>query len=238
MSRQGKSFMDSINSISYFLVVGGSGGIGSAVCRLLVTIGFTPIVGFNVNIGQGKIIAEETGGFAVKINMSSKESIVECINFIEKNLKENDRLIGVVLGASPPPDLYPFSNLTSDHLLNQFQVNVVGPHFLISCLVKKFFRKSKSGSIIGILSQAISTEKKLPATGMGAYVIAKEALKSLLTVCSAEYPWLKIRTFSPYFTKTDMLSVFDPRYLEMVQAKKQLSTPEEVAQEIINKITL
>ena len=71
---------------------------------------------------------------------------------------------------------------------------------------------------------------------MGAYVIAKETLKSMLSVCSAEYPWLKIRTVSPGFTKTEMLNVFDPRYLEIMQTQKKISTPEEVAQLIINEI--
>ena len=38
--------------------------------------------------------------------------------------EDGAELVGVVLGASPPPDLLPFSGLTSEHLLNQFQVNI------------------------------------------------------------------------------------------------------------------
>ena len=103
-------------------------------------------------------------------------------------------------------------------------------------MIKRFFRGTRSGTIIGILSQAISIENKLPTTGMGAYVIAKEALKSMLSVCSAEHPWLKIRTVSPGFTKTEMLKVFDPRYLEIMQTQSVFATPEEVAEQIINEI--
>ena len=71
---------------------------------------------------------------------------------------------------------------------------------------------------------------------MGAYVVAKAALNSLLSVCSVEYPWLKVRTVTPGFTRTPMLDVFDSRYLEMMQAQKEISTPEEVARIIIEKI--
>jgi len=228
--------MAPVNLRSYFLVTGGSGGIGSAICRLLVTNGIIPIVGYNSNISQAQNLAKETGGFALKINMINSDSIEVAIQIIEDKLGEQGNLLGVVIGASPPPDINPFANLTSDHFSNQFQVNVIGSHFLISLLIKKFFRRVKGGTIIGILSQAISMENKLPATGMGAYVVAKEALKSMLSVCSAEYPWLKTRTVSPDFTKTEMLKVFDPRYLEIIQAQKKFATPEEVAQQIINEI--
>lgn len=228
--------MATVNSRSYLLVTGGSGGIGSAICRHLVTIGVMPIVGYNSNIQQAQNLAKETGGFALKINMNNINSIKVAVQTIEDKIEDGAELVGVVLGASPPPDLLPFSGLTSEHLLNQFQVNVIGSHLLISILIKKFFRGTKSGTIIGILSQAISIENKLPATGMGAYVIAKEALKSMLSVCSAEHPWLKIRTVSPGFTKTEMLKVFDPRYLEIMQTQNVFATPEEVAEQIINEI--
>ena len=73
---------------------------------------------------------------------------------------------------------------------------------------------------------------------MGAYIIAKSAMKVMLRVCLVEYPWLTVRTISPGFTKTKMLDVFDPRYLELAQSEKQFTTPEEVAQLIIKEIML
>ena len=71
---------------------------------------------------------------------------------------------------------------------------------------------------------------------MGAYVIAKKALHTMLEVCSVEHRWLKIRSVSPSFTKTDMLKVFDPRYLEMIESKNVFSTPEDVARLVINEV--
>ena len=228
--------MASLNSKEFALVTGGSGGIGSALCRALSSIGLIPLVGFNSNAKIAKSLANECGGFAVKMDMSNDDSILAAIENISTYLGSGGVLRGVILAASPAPDLVPFRNLNSDLLENQFRVNVVGSQLLLAGLIKNFFKKDKSGIIIGILSEAIGNENQPPTSGMGAYIIAKSAMKEMLRVCSTEYSWLKVKTISPGFTKTKMLDVFDPRYLELAQLQKEFSTPEEVAQLIIKEI--
>jgi 3-oxoacyl-[acyl-carrier protein] reductase len=228
--------MATIISRSYILVTGGSGGIGSAICRLLPTIGITPIVGFKANSAQAHTLANELSGYAVNIDLTENNSIEKAIQIIVEKVQSPDSFVGVILGASPPPEIEPFNQITSDHLLHQFRVNVIGSQLLIKGLIKNFFYKKRTGTVIGILTKAIGIDGHRPATGMGAYVVAKAALNSLLSICSAEYPWLKVRTVTPGFTKTSMLDVFDSRYLEMIQAQNKISTPEEVARLIIEKI--
>lgn len=236
MSRYGERNMEAVSSRSYILVTGGAGGIGSALCRLLPTIGITPIVGFNTNSTQAHILANELNGFAVNIDMTENNSIEKAIQIIVEKVQTSDSLVGVVLGASPPPEIEPFNHISSDHLSHQFRVNVIGSQLLLKGLIKNFFHKKKTGIVVGILTKAIGSDGQPPATGMGAYVVAKAALNSLLAVCSAEYPWLKVRTVAPGFTRTPMLDVFDPRYLERIQAQNKISTPEGVALLIIEKI--
>ena len=230
--------MASLNSKEFVLVTGGSGGIGSALCRALPSIGLIPLVGFNSNARIAKSLAKECGGFAVKMDMSNDDSILIAIKKISTYLGSDGVLKGVVLAASPSPDLIPFRSLDADLLVNQFRVNVVGSQLLLAGLIKTFFKKDKLGIIIGILSEAIGNENQPPTSGMGAYIIAKSAMKVMLRVCSVEYPWLTVRTISPGFTKTKMLDVFDSRYLELAQSEKQFTTPEEVAQLIIKEIIL
>jgi 3-oxoacyl-[acyl-carrier protein] reductase len=227
--------METIVPRSYVLVTGGAGGIGSAICNLLPVVGFIPIVGFNTSDIQARKLASELGGFALKIDMSNNKSVREAISFISNNLQETDSLVGVILGASPPPDLLPFASTTADQLSNQLQVNVIGPQILLAALIKNFFRKAKSGTVVGILSKAMGTSITPPTTGMSAYVIAKSALNCMLSICANEYPWLKVRTVSPGFTKTRMLDVFDSRYLVMAQAQNVFSSPEEIAQLILEE---
>lgn len=220
---------------SYVIVSGGAGGIGSALCRLLPASGFTPIVGYRSNKEQAERLAFECGGFAVKLDLMSDESIVQSLAQISEGLGEGG-ICGVVLAASPPPDLSPFGKLTPEMLLHQFRVNVVGPQLLLAGLIKTYFRKNKSGVVVGILSEAMGSENRLPITGMGAYVIAKTALRGMLSVCAAEYPWLHVRTVSPSFTKTRMLDVFDERYLKQMQARIPFASAEDVARLVLKEI--
>ena len=46
----------------WFLVSGGSGGIGSAVCEQLAARGYTPIVGYHRNAAAAESLAQRTGG--------------------------------------------------------------------------------------------------------------------------------------------------------------------------------
>ena len=100
--------MASLNSEEFVLVTGGSGGIGSALCRALPSIGLIPLVGFNSNARIAKSLAKECGGFAVKMDMSNDDSILIAIKKISTYLGSDGVLKGVVLAASPSPDLIPF----------------------------------------------------------------------------------------------------------------------------------
>lgn len=225
-----------MTSPSYVLVSGGAGGIGSALCRLLPANGFTPIVGYRSNKEQADLLALECRGFAVKLDMLSDESIAQSLAQISEKLGGEGRICGVVLAASPPPDLLPFGKLTPEILLHQFRVNVAGPQLLLTGLIKTYFRKNKSGVVVGILSEAMGSENHPPVTGMGAYVVAKTALRGMLAVCAAEYPWLHVRTVCPGFTQTKMLDVFDERYLEQMQAKTPFASAEDVAQLVVREL--
>jgi 3-oxoacyl-[acyl-carrier protein] reductase len=221
---------------SYVLVSGGAGGIGSALCRLLPASGFAPIVGYRSNKEQAETLALECGGFAIKLDLEDDASIAQALEQLSEKLCDAGTLCGVVLAASPPPDLLPFSKLTPDMLLHQFRINVVGPQQLLAGLIKTHFRKNKSGMVVGVLSQAMGEGNRPPATGMGAYVIAKTALRGMLDVCAAEYPWLCVRTVSPGFTRTKMLDVFDERYLEQMQAKTPFASADEIARLILKEM--
>lgn len=225
-----------MTSPSHVMVSGGAGGIGSALCRLLPGDGFLPIVGYRGNGEHAERLAREGGGFAVRLDLADDASIAQALGEVSERLGENGRLHGVVLAASPPPDLLPFGKLTSEMLLHQFRVNVVGPQQLLAGLVRTQFRKNKTGVVVGILSEATGNKDRPPATGMGAYVIAKTALHGMLSVCAAEYPWLHVRTVSPGFTRTGMLDVFDARYLEQMQAKSPFADPEDVARLVLREI--
>ena len=221
---------------NYVLVSGGSGGIGSALCRMLPTIGYRPIIAYRNHRERAEALATECLGQTLELDLTNDESIEQALTHLTDLIGTEGKLSGVVLAASPPPELLAFGKLTSSNLTHQFRVNVVGPQLLLAGLIKKFFRKEKSGFVIGILTEAIGNDSRPPATSMGAYIIAKTAMKGMLSVCAAEHQWLQVHTSSPGFTETEMLKVFDPRHLELMRMNTTFSTAEEAASRILEKI--
>lgn len=220
----------------YVLVSGGAGGIGSALCHLLPEYGYTPIVAYRSKAELAEALADKCGGFALPLDLESDDSITQALAQLANRLPSEAKLAGVVLAASPPPDLLPFGKLTPELLTKQFRINVAGPQLLLAGLIKNHFRKDKTGTVVGVLSQATGDAEHPPVTGMGAYVIAKIAQQGMLDVCAAEYPWLRVRTVNPGFTETPMLDAFDERYLEQMRAKAPFATAEEVAQQIAKEL--
>lgn len=147
-------------------------------------------------------------------------------------------LAGVVLGASAPLKITSFGHISEQDMENQWRVNVLGHQRLLAGLVRKVFSKRKQGIVVGILSDAMGTTEKANSTSLGAYITAKYGLQGLLAVLKAEHRWLDVITVSPNFTETGMLEAFDERFLESLRSSGQISSPDVVGQEIVDRITL
>lgn len=220
----------------HFLVSGGSGGIGAAVCDQLAARGYVPVVGYHRNAAAADTVATRTGGLALALDLSHEASILAAA----ERLEALPRLAGVVLAGSPPLALTPFGKITADEMLAQWQVNVMGPQRLVAELVRRCFRKHKQGAVVGVLTQAMGagdTGIDGASSGMGAYVIAKHGLAGVLAMAAADYPWLRVRAVKPGYTETRMLEAFDERFLAMQRDKAPFSTPEAVATSITEAAT-
>lgn len=216
----------------WFLVSGGSGGIGSAICDDLASCGYKPIVGYHRNQAAAVQVATRTGGITLPLDMSDEVSIEAAV----RALSELPRVYGVVLAGSPPLCPVPFGKISPEHMLQQWQVNVLGPQRLLAELVKRCFRKHKAGSVVGILTRAMGNDTAPAASGMGAYVIAKYGMAGVLALLAADYPWLNVSSVSPGYTETRMLEAFDPRFLELQRSRAAFHTPEEVAAQVMAEV--
>jgi NAD(P)-dependent dehydrogenase (short-subunit alcohol dehydrogenase family) len=216
-----------------FLVSGGSGDIGTAVCEQLAELGYSPVVGYHHN-GQGaRVIAKRCGGEALQLNLASSSSIMSAVSSLEESSLQ---VAGIVLAGSPPLVLAPFGKISADDLHQQWLVHTLGPQQLLAELVRRFFRKTKQGIVIGVLSTAMGdADGKNAASCMGGYVIGKYGLAGVLAVLAADYPWLRVRTVKPSYTETRMLDVFDDRFLTRMRAKQPFLTPEQVACQIVQE---
>lgn len=221
---------------SHFLVSGGSGGIGAAVCDQLAARGYVPVVGYHRNAVAANAVAHRTGGLALELDLTDETAIVAAA----ERLEALPRLAGLVLAGSPPLVLTPFGKITADDMHAQWQVNVMGPQRLIAELVRRCFRKHKQGAVVGVLTQAMGSGAdgtEGASSGMGAYVIAKHGLAGVLAMAAADYPWLRVRAVKPGYTETRMLEAFDERFLAMQREKAAFSSPESVASSITEAAT-
>ena len=215
-----------------FLVSGGSGGIGGALCRALAAAGYRPIVGFAKGGAAAREVAAETGGMPLPLDLASDESITAAV---ETLAGDPIPLAGLVLAASPPPALGPFGKIAAADMALQWRVNVEGPRQLVGGVVRRCLRPRRAGIIVAVLSQAMGNEANPAGRGMGAYVIAKYGLLGLMRVVAAEYPWLRTGTVRPGYTETAMLEAFDPRFLDGVRGTRpggRFDAPDAVAREI------
>ena len=216
-----------------FLVSGGGGGVGAAVCRSLANAGYIPIVGYHSTSKIAETIAEETGGRTIHLDLTDQNTI----NLTVETLTD-EPLAGVVLAASPPPVIGPFGRIEDEDMRLQWEVNVVGPQRLCAGLIKGCFRKRKKGTVIGILTAAMGTPSQGATGNMGAYVIAKYGLQGLLAALKGEFPWLTTASLSPGYINTPMLEAFDKRFIEIVRQNQNITSPEEIAEDILALIRM
>jgi NAD(P)-dependent dehydrogenase (short-subunit alcohol dehydrogenase family) len=221
-----------------YIITGASGGIGSELSKRISKKGIIPIITYKNNPEFAESLAKELNGFSIRLDLNKEKSINLCLKELQEFIGTNLTLLGAVLCASPPPDLNQITQIDSKGFTNQLNINVIGHHIFISSLIKKIFKKNKSGKILGVLTDAFDEKHQLHASGMGSYIVSKSAFKTLLEVFSVEYKWLDVYTISPSFTQTNMLKVFDDRYLEMVRKKSGIEKPDKIAIEIIQKLSL
>ena len=222
---------DGFTAQKWFLVSGGSGGIGAAVCDLLAARGFTPVVAYHRNAAAADAVAQRSGGRSLALDLSDEASILAGV----AQLETAPRLAGVVLAGSPPLSLVPFGKITADEMQQQWQVNVLGPQRLLAELVRRCFRKHKQASVVGVLTRAMGDGIAGASSGMGAYVIAKHGMAGVLAMLAADYPWLRVRAVKPGYTETRMLDAFDERFLALQREKEPFQTPEQVASLIVEE---
>jgi len=222
-----------LSSKKAFLVSGGSGGIGAAVCGQLADFGYVPMVAYHQNKDGAQEIALRCGGNALQLDLTSNTSIVAAAAFLEELPIQ---IAGVVLAGSPPLALAPFGRISADDMWRQWLVHVQGPQMLLTELVRRFFRKTRQGAVIGVLSKAMGDANgKNAGSCMGGYVIGKYGLAGVLAALAADYPWLRVSTVKPGYTETRMLDVFDERFLERQRATQAFHTPEQVACQIVQE---
>ena len=212
-------------------MTGGGGGIGRHVCRLLAEKGHRV---FAANRRFSDAFRQEVSGLdviPVATDFADTNSVAALLAELDRDGAD---IVGTVLLASPAPNLGLLAQLPLIDLENQLSVSVVGHHQLLAALIERQWKQRARGAVLGVLTSALSEDSAEPTSAnMGGYIVAKAALRALLQCYRKDYPWLQIALVSPGFTRTDMLTAFDDRYVELLDEQNKIDEPDVIAIQIV-----
>lgn len=188
------------------VVTGGSGGIGSAICRALAENGYYVYVGYASSAEKAALLAAEIGGESLEIDVSDVKSIdAACEKMGAVNLLVNNAGISEI-------DL--FTAISEEKSNNIINVNLVGAMELTRKLLPSMIRE-KSGCIINISSMwgevGASCEVDYSASKAGIIGFTKALAKEVAP------SGIRVNCISPGFIMTEMNSRFSDEDLELIR---------------------
>ncbi|MBR3970051.1 MAG: 3-oxoacyl-ACP reductase FabG [Ruminococcus sp.] len=207
------------------VVTGGSGGIGSAICRALAENGYYVYVGYASSAEKAALLAAEIGGESLEIDVSDVKSIdAACEKMGAVNLLVNNAGISEI-------DL--FTAISEEKSSNIINVNLVGAMELTRKLLPSMIRE-KSGCIINISSMwgevGASCEVDYSASKAGIIGFTKALAKEVAP------SGIRVNCISPGFIMTEMNSRFSVEDLELIREEIPLGIfgePRHIADAVV-----
>lgn len=221
------------------LVVGGSGGIGSATCRLLAERGHRVIVGYNANRSAAEGVLGSlsgTGHLALQVQVTDPASVSAAARWIADDVGRLDGLVNSsgVTRSVPHADL---DGLDDDLIDEIFRANWRGPFAMIRSLLP-ILRRSPGAVIVNISSIA-------GVTGIGsnvAYCASKAALDSMTrSLARALAPEVRVISVSPGWVEGAYAQRIAPQMLDEQRRAtplQRLATEDDVARAVLASMEL
>lgn len=187
-------------------VTGGSGGIGSAVCRELARAGYFVIVGYSSSAEKAEMLAAEIDGKAAKIDLSDSASIISAAEKIGE--------IDLLVNNAGVSEIDLFTAVSLENRLRIMNVNLIGAMELTRLLLPSMINK-KSGCIINISSMwgeiGASCEVDYSSSKAGLIGFTKALAKEVAP------SGIRVNCVSPGFIMTEMNNRFSAEDLELIR---------------------
>jgi len=212
------------------LVVGGTGGIGEAIVRLLLQKSVRVCFTYHEAEQKAVKLLEEFGHdnlFGVRMKLEDSDSVE---SGVRKVLNRYQSLDDVVYSVSAPIELRPVWTLSWQAYQRHMDVNVKGLFSLIKALEEQI-KLTRPMQVVVILSDVCIGK---PPLGMADYITAKYGMLGLaksLAVELAKYH-CRVNMISPGMTDTSLIRSVPEIIKETViknNPLKRLAQPEDVA---------
>jgi 3-oxoacyl-[acyl-carrier protein] reductase len=216
------------------LLIGASGGIGSATALKLAQEGFDLILHYNTNKDvvdkiQNDVIKLGSKAIVVKANLLIPEDISKLIHTVKSTF---DSISGFVNCSSISIPTIKFENLEWNILQSHFEINVKSTFYILKALLP-IFKSQKYGKIVLLTSQSIET----PSTDWVHYITAKSALNGFVKSLAIEYGQygININMISPSLIDTNLTSEIPKKIKLYTEAKtplRRLCHPVDISEAI------
>jgi 3-oxoacyl-[acyl-carrier protein] reductase len=220
------------------VVVGGSGAIGSAICRHFAQAGATCVVTYN----RGEQAAKElVKGFAGSGHWAAHVPVDDSavLNALAREVETKHRRLDVLVNCAGITRYVPHDDLDSldDQLIDDiFRVNWRGPFAAVRAF-RPLLAAGEGGLVINISSIA-------GVTAMGsnvAYCASKAALDSMTkSLARALAPEIRVVSVSPGLVDTDFVKGLDKKWRDEQAGRtplKRLATADEIGAATLAVVT-
>lgn len=224
-----------MDNIKTALVTGGSGGIGSEICRHLAIAGYRVIVNFNSNAVNAKAVLDSlknNGHQLFQASVTDSRQLLEMATFVEKEYGRLDVLVNNS-GVTRPVPHNDLEGLEDEWIDKIMQVNFRGAFACIRSFTP-LLKKGINPVVINISSVAART-------GVGsnvAYCASKAAMDSMTrSLGRALAPHIRVVSLSPGWVMGEYAKTLPQEFIEEQKSKTPLgriAMPEDVAKAVVS----
>ena len=203
------------------LVTGGSGGIGSEICRHLAEAGYRVIVNYNANLQKAKATLdslENDGHTIFQASVTDSSALAKMAAFVEMTYGRLDLLVNNS-GVTKPVPHHNLEALEDEWIDQIFKVNFRGAFACIR-VFRNLLLRGREAIVINISSIAART-------GVGsnvAYCASKAAMDSMTrSLGRALAPEIRVVSLSPGWVMGEYAKTFPEAYIETQKNKTPLA---------------
>jgi 3-oxoacyl-[acyl-carrier protein] reductase len=217
------------------VITGAAGGIGSAICRLLVQRGAT-VCAVDIDVAKLDALTASLKGmpfFPFVCDVSDEEQVISTLGQIQSRCGAPDLLVnnaGIlkdgVLISLRPDGLY---KLPTNHWKSVLETNLTGTFLVTREAVASMLQSGKRGLIINMSSIA-----RTGNAGQSSYAASKAGIAALVKTWAQELAFCGIRVvgIAPGLIDTPMIEAIPSSTLRLQMKRipaRRLGKPEEIA---------
>lgn len=214
------------------LVIGGSGGIGASVSKMLASSGFRVVVSYahdRIRAANVASVVKSTGGecSVVKLDLAETGSIKTAVKSIHKQFGFIDT---VVFCAVNEWRRKKFQEINAYEFEEDYKVSVVGAAVVLQQVLPSMV-DAGFGRVIAVASSVVNG---IPPSEQASYVAAKYGMVGLIKSLSVEYAGsgITFNLVSPSLVDTDLTRDLSERVRKAMILKspmRRLCSPDDVA---------